>query len=156
MPGGQGVTLFKGDGTEIGLTALFAALAKESGGNLASLAASLSGAAAPTIDSYGNAPINAATGARTQIIATPGTNKQIWIYGITILCDTADVTVTLESATTALSGAMPQADNGGYSVSPSGNFAMPSLKCATNEAFNITMGTGVGDGWVSYAIVDVS
>jgi len=113
------------------------------------------GNAAPTIDSYGNAAINAATGARTEIIATPGANKQLWIYGLLLTVDTADVTVTLESAANALSGAMPQADNGGFALEPSGNFAMPFFKCNTNEAFNITMGTGVGDGIVSYAVVSV-
>jgi len=115
------------------------------------------GNAAPTIDSPGiiNAPINAGTGARTEIIATPGANKQIWVYGLLILVDTVDCTVTLESAANALSGAMPQADNGGFHSEPSGNFAMPLFKCNTNEAFNITMGTGVGDGIVSYAVVSV-
>lgn len=113
------------------------------------------GNAAPTIDSYGNAAVNAATGARTEIIATPGANKQLWIYGLLLTVDTVDVTVTLESAANALSGAMPQADNGGFAIEPSGNFAMPFFKCNTNEAFNITMGTGVGDGIVSYAVVSV-
>lgn len=109
----------------------------------------------PSIDSFGNAAINAATGARTQIIGAPGGSKQIWIYSILITFDTADVLCTLESAANALSGAMPQADNGGFCHAASGNFGMPFFKCNTNEAFNITMGVGVGDGICSYAIVSV-
>lgn len=115
----------------------------------------IQGPAAVTIDSYDNAPINAPTGATTQIIATPGNNKQLWIYGLVGTADTVDLTITLQSDAVLLSGAMPMADNGGFVLPPSGNWHMPWFKCESNDAFKITTTTGVFDGLVSFAIVSV-
>jgi len=120
----------------------------------ASVVQSVNGLASPVIDSYDSAVINAITNDTTEIIEAPGENKQIWIFGILCLFDTADATCTLKSGTTGKSAPMPQADNGGFAPWSS-NILMPLFKCATNEAFNITMVNGAGKGFVSRAIVSV-
>jgi len=123
--------------------------------DVASLPGSVDGPGAPTIDSYSSAVVDCATGATTSIIATPGASKQLWIFGLMGTADTVDTTIVLKSATTAKTGTMPMAYNGGFVLPPSGNFAQPWLKCATNEAFQITTVTGTFDGVVTYAIVSV-
>jgi len=69
--------------------------------------------------------------------------------------DTIDTTIVLKSAATAKTGTMPMDDNGGFVLPPSGNFSQPWIKCATNEAFQITTAIGTFDGIVTYAIVSV-
>ena len=123
--------------------------------DVTSLPDSIDGPGAPTIDSYTSAVVDCSAGATTSVIATPGASKQLWIYGLMGTADTVDTTIVLKSATTAKTGTMPMADNGGFVLPPSGNFAQPWIKCATNEAFQITTATGTFDGVVSYAIVSV-
>ena len=123
--------------------------------NLAALNAALVGSGAPTVDSYDSAVVDCASGATTEVIATPGASKQLWIYGLLGTADTVDTTIVLKSAATAKSGTMPMADNGGFVMNPSGNFSQPWIKCATNEAFQITTAAGTFDGIVVYAIVSV-
>ena len=119
------------------------------------LVKSICGAAAPTAAALTTAVVDCATGTTTEVIATPGSGKQLWIYGLLGLANTVDLTIVLKSATTALTGTMTMADNGGFCMDPSGNFSMPWFKCATNQAFNITTGTGTFDGIVSYAVITV-
>lgn len=118
--------------------------------------ASDNGPGSPIIDSYSSAVIDvAATQTDSVIVAAPGANKQIWVYSIVALTD-ADGSVFFESGTsTAKTGTMPIAANGGIATHPSGNFAMPLFKCGTNEALTLTNGAGTIDGVVSYAIVSV-
>ena len=140
-----------------------ALLALEAGGNLATLVTdsalvkkSLGTAVAPTIDSYTSAVVDCAAGATTAVIATPGANKQLWIYGLYGRADTAAGLVTLkDSSATALTGDLAVSDEGAIDIAPSGNFAMPRFKLASDKGFSITTVGCSFDGVVSYAIVSV-
>lgn len=115
------------------------------------------GLAAPTVDSFGSAVIDlAATSNNQQIVAAPGAGKQIWVYSVAFLFDTAAGTVVFHDSTpTALTGTMAVSDEGGLAIAPSGNFAMPIWKCATNTALQADTGAGTVDGWLTFAIVSV-
>lgn len=115
------------------------------------------GSAQPTVDSYSSVAIDEVTGANQQLIAAPGANKQIWVYGYSIVADTAVTTVELqdEDDTVCVSYAGGFAQYGGISVSPSGNFAQPLFKVATNKALEADVGTGSISGSLQYAIVSV-
>lgn len=133
-----GVVVLNADGTAVG------------GGT------AVSGPGAPTIDSYSTADVNAAAGTANQtLVAAPGASKQIWVYGLVLTAD-ADGSFSLQDEDdTALSGVMPVAANGGFAISPSGNFAMPWIKVATNKALEIDTVTCSADGIITYAIVSV-
>ena len=115
------------------------------------------GPGSPTVDSFGSAVIDlAATSNNQQIVAAPGAGKQIWVYSVAFLFDTAAGTVVFHDSTpTALTGTMAVSDEGGLAIAPSGNFAMPIWKCATNTALQADTGAGTVDGWLTYAIVSV-
>lgn len=123
----------------------------------ATLPAALIGPGSPTVDSYFCAKIDlAASTANQEVVAAPGANKQIWIYGIGILLDTAAGTVKFhDSAPTDITGTMALSDEGGLVVAPSGNFAMPIWKCGTNTALQADTGAGTVDGWLTYAVISV-
>ena len=111
----------------------------------------------PDIDSYANAVVNlAATTANQEMVAAPGANKQIWVYGLFMIADTAAGTVTIQDEDdTALSGTMAVSDEGGWVLPISGNFAMPWIKVATNKALEADTGACTVDGIITYAIVSV-
>ena len=111
----------------------------------------------PEIVSYHTAAINiAASTANQELVATPGANKQIWVYGLFMGADTAAGTVALvDEDDTALSGVMAISDEGGWVLSLSGNFAMPWIKVATNKALDADTGACTVDGIICYAIVGV-
>jgi hypothetical protein len=115
------------------------------------------GLSAPTVDSYFCAKIDlAANTANQEVVAAPGANKQIWIYGLGILLDTAAGTIKFhDSAPTDITGTMALSDEGGMVVAPSGNFSMPILKCGTNTALQADTGAGTVDGWLTYAVISV-
>ena len=115
------------------------------------------GPGSPTVDSFGSAVIDlAATSNNQQIVAAPGAGKQIWVYSVAFLFDTAAGTVVFHDSTpTALTGTMAVSDEGGLAIAPSGNFAMPIWKCATNTALQADTGAGTVDGWLTFAIVSV-
>ena len=116
----------------------------------------ISGPGNPTIDSYNTAVVNCAAAANQVLVATPGANKQIWVYGLFMMADTGDGTVTLQDADdTALSGTMAVSDEGGWVLPISGNFAMPWVKVATNKALEADCATSTIDGVITYAIVSV-
>ena len=122
---------------------------------LGTIDAALGGSIAPTVDSVADAVVDCGAGATVEVIATPGASKQLWILGLMGTANTVDTTIVLKSASTAKSGTMPMADNGGFVLPTCGNLATPWVKCATNEAFQITTATGTFDGIVVYAIVSV-
>ncbi len=124
---------------------------------LADVLVAITGSGNPVVESYASAVIDlAASTANQTIIAAPGANKQLWIYGIGILLDTAAGTVKFhDSAPTDITGTMALGDEGGLVVAPSGNFAMPIWKCGTNTALQADTGAGTVDGWLTYAIVSV-
>ncbi len=115
------------------------------------------GPGSPTVDSYASAVVNlAASTANQELVATPGANKQIWVYGLFMMADTAAGTVTLQDEDdTALSGTMAVSDEGGWVLPPSGNFAMPWIKVATNKALEADTGACTVDGIITYAVVSV-
>ncbi len=119
--------------------------------------ASLNGPAEPTIDSYTQASISASADTANQsLIAAPGASKQIWVYGINFTVGTGDGSASFQDEDdTAISGVMPFAQNGGMVVSPSGNFAMPFWKVATNKALEVDTVTCDIKGSIQYAIVSV-
>lgn len=109
------------------------------------------------VDSYAHAAISAAANTANQsLIAAPGANKQIWVFGIYFTLDTADGSVSFQDEDdTAISGVMEFSRRGGMSVSPSGNFSMPIWKLATNKALEVDTVTCGVKGSISYAIVSV-
>ena len=114
------------------------------------------GAADPTIDSYTNIALNLSAGANQQLVAAPGASKQIWVYGVGFSVDTAATSVSFQDEDdTAVSGIMLFAQYGGMAFSPSGNFAMPLWKIATNKALEVDLVTGGFDGTLAYAIASV-
>ena len=117
---------------------------------------SIDGAGAPTIDSYTTDDVNlAADTANQSVIAAPGASKQIWVYGLAGTVDVAGSISIQDEDDTALSGIMPVGATGGIVMNPSGNFAMPWIKVATNKALEIDTVTCTFDGTITYAIVSV-
>jgi len=117
----------------------------------------LRGAATPSIDSYASAAISAAADtANQELVAAPGADKQIWVYGFVGTADTGDGSISIQDEDdTALSGVMPVQQNGGFAITPNGNFAMPWLKVATNKALELDTVTCGFKGVLSYAIVSI-
>lgn len=115
----------------------------------------LSGPASPAIDSYTQAAINLAAGANQSLVATPGADKQIWVYGIEFTVNLAGTVSFQDEDDLAITGVMNFGDVGGMVVAPSGNFAMPLWKVATNKALEVDVVTSELDGSLSYAIVSV-
>ena len=114
-----------------------------------------SGAAGPSVDSYTSAAVNAGVGADSVLVAAPGASKQIWVYGIVLTADVAGSFSIQDEDDVAITGVMPIAASGGFSVSPSGDFSMPWAKVATNKALEIDTVTCTADGIIQYAIVSV-
>lgn len=117
---------------------------------------SIDGAGAPSVDSYTTDDVNlAADTANQSVIAAPGASKQIWVYGLVGTVDVAGSISIQDEDDTALSGVMPVAATGGFVMNPSGNFAMPWIKVATNKALEIDTVTCAFDGIITYSIVSV-
>jgi hypothetical protein len=127
--------------------------------DVTSVPRSLSGPGQPgtAVDSYTHAAISAAANTANQsLVAAPGANKQIWVYGISYVVGTAAGSVSFQDEDdTAISGVMPHALNSGMAVPPSGNFSMPIWKLATNKALEVDTVTCDIKGWLSFAIVSV-
>ena len=153
----------EGGATEVTLAALLteaegkADLDETQPVSLATLPTSIQGPGNPVVDSYGTAAINAAAAANQVLVAAPAAGKQIWVYGVFMMADTAAGTVTFQDEDdTALSGVMAVSDEGGWVLPMSGNFAMPWIKCTTAKALEIDCASSTIDGLITYAIVDVS
>jgi len=125
--------------------------------DVATLPGSIQGPASPVITSYQHAALSENAGADNEVIAAQGADTQIWVYGIVFTCDTAATSVTFQDdADLPISGTMLFAQYGGMSYPPSGNFSMPLWKLGTNKALEVDLVTGDIDGWIDYAVVDVS
>jgi hypothetical protein len=126
--------------------------------DVTSLPTPIRGPGNPVVDSYTSAAVSASANTANQsLVAAPGANKQIWVYGLILTADTAAGSFSLQdSDDTACSGVMAVAANGGFAINPSGNFSMPWFKVATNKALEIDTVTCGAKGIVSYAIVDVT
>ena len=125
--------------------------------NVDRLPDSIDGPGSPSIDSYQSAVVDLAAATPNQVmVATPGANKQIWVYGLFMIADTAAGTVTIQDEDDgALTGTMAVSDEGGWVWPLSGNFAMPWLKVPTNKALEADTGACTVDGVITYAIVSV-
>lgn len=115
---------------------------------------SINGPGAPTVDSYTQKAINLAAGAN-QVLVSSAANKQIWVYGIGFTVNVAGTVSFQDEDDTAITGIMQFSALGGISHSPSGNFAMPTWKLATDKDLEVDVVTSELDGWLSYAIVSV-
>jgi hypothetical protein len=106
---------------------------------------------------YNSAVVNlAASTADQEIVAAPGAGKQIWVYGLFMMADTAAGTVVLQDEDdTALTGTMAVSDEGGFVLPISANLQLPWLKCATNKALEADTGACTLDGVVVYAVVTI-
>ncbi len=111
----------------------------------------------PDIDSFESAVVNlAASTADQELVAAPGANKQIWVYGLFMMADTAAGTVTLQDEdNTAHTGTMAVSDEGGFVMPISGHWAIPWFKVATNKALEADTGACTLDGVITYGIVSV-
>jgi hypothetical protein len=116
---------------------------------------SLSGPGAPTVDSYTPAPISALTGANQVLVAAPGANKQIWVYGIGFTCSVAGAVAIQDEDDTAITGNVSYAQYSGPWLVPTSNFAMPLFKVATNKALEADITTATINGFICYGIVSV-
>lgn len=125
--------------------------------DVTSVPRSLSGPGQPgtAIDSYTQAAISAVTGTDQSLIAAPGANKQIWVYGIGFTCSVAGTVAIQDEDNTAITGVVSYAQYSGPLVSPSGNFSMPLWKVATNKALEADVTTATINGWINYAIISV-
>jgi len=116
----------------------------------------ISGPGNPTIDSYSTAAVNCAAAVNQVLVAAPGGGKQIWVYGLFMMANTRDGTVTLQDEDDlALSGTMAVSDEGGWVLPLSGNFAMPWIKVTTAKALHADCATSTIDGLIAYAIVTI-
>lgn len=102
-----------------------------------------------------SAVVDCASGATTEVITTPGASKQLWILSLFGTANTAAGTIVLKSAATPKSGTIAVSDEGGFVLPFGGSLAMAWIKCATNEAFNITTVSCTFDGIVNYIVVNV-
>ena len=115
----------------------------------------LNGPGAPVIDSYTSVAINLAAAADQSIIAAPGASKQIWVYGYHLMANVAGTVAFQDEDNVAHTGIMQFGATGGAAIAPSGNFAMPLFKVATNKALELDIVTSEIDGIVQYAVVSV-
>lgn len=114
----------------------------------------LKGPGSPTIDSYTQVAINLAAG-NDQVLVSSAANKQIWVYGVTFTVNVAGTVSFQDEDNTAITGIMPFDAKGGMAVSPSGNFAMPLWKLATDKDLEVDIVTSEMDGYLNYALVSV-
>jgi hypothetical protein len=112
------------------------------------------GPAEPSIDSYANVAINLAAGAN-QVLVSSAANKQIWVYGYTIVANVAGTVSFQDEDDTAITGIMPIDAKGGIARNPSGNFSMPIWKLATDKDLEVDIVTSEIDGDLQYALVSV-
>ena len=84
----------------------------------------------------------------TELVAAV-TGKKIVLKALVFTMSAAG-TATLKSATTAISGAMPIAANGGMVMPPVKDEAY--AECAVSEALNITTTVGLAKGFGAYSL----
>lgn len=111
------------------------------------------GLATPSVDSYDSVVVSLSAGADQQLVAAPGANKQIWVYGYQLTVNAAGSISFQDEDDTVLSGVMPL--DKGIAVPPSGDLRMPLFKVATNKALELDVVTSEVDGTLQYAVVSV-
>lgn len=106
-------------------------------------------------EGFSTVAVNVDAGANTQLVAAPGADKQIWVYGLDLRADAAGSFALQDEDDTALTGVMPVGANEGITWPISPNENIPWVKVATNKALEIDTVTSTCDGVLVYAIVDV-
>jgi len=102
------------------------------------------------------AAIDAAKNDTRELIAAPGADKQIWVYGLAVAGSAAGTALFHDSNDDACTGTMPIAANGGFVLPVSDYPECPWFKCGTNEALEVTLSADIDlDGVVTYAVVNV-
>lgn len=119
-----------------------------------SIDGSINGPGAPTIDSVTQFAINLAAGAN-QVLVASAADKQIWVYAVAYTLSVAGTVSFQDEDDVAITGIMDHAANSGMGVGPSGNFAMPLWKLATNKDLEVDVVTAAMDGWITYSLVSV-
>ncbi len=112
------------------------------------------GTTGPSIDSITQFAINLVANAN-QVLVSSSANKQIWVYAVAYTLSVAGTVSFQDEDDTAITGIMDHAANSGLAVGPSGNFAMPIWKLATDKDLEVDIVTAAMDGWITYAIVSV-
>jgi hypothetical protein len=103
-------------------------------------------AATPTF-----AAISAAASGQNTLVAAAGAGLKIRVLGYVLVADAAVTAQWRSGATTALSGAMAFANNGGLSA-PEATFG--HFETAANEALTMNLGAAVGvRGHLTYIVV---
>jgi hypothetical protein len=117
----------------------------------------ISGPGEASIDSYSSVAIAAdADTANQTLVAAPGANKQIWVYGWQGAAGTGNGSIAFQDEDdAALSGAIPVVQNVFIGSYPTGNFSQPLFKVATNKALEIDTATASFAGILQYAVVSV-
>lgn len=112
--------------------------------------------AGPDIPPLDSVPVDAAKNGTRTLLAAPGANKQIWVYGW-LLTGLAIGTCKLQDSTpTARTGEMHIAAQGGNSPPRSDHANQPWFKCATNKALQAVLSANLDlDGVLLYRIVEV-
>ena len=113
-----------------------------------------SGTTGPTIDSVTQVAINLGAAAN-QVLVSSAASKQIWVYAVAYTLSVAGTVSFQDEDDTAITGIMDHAANSGLAMGPSGNFAMPLWKLATNKDLEVDVVTAAMDGWITYALVSV-
>jgi hypothetical protein len=111
------------------------------------------GIAQPTVDSYTHASINLSAGANQPLVSSSASH-QIWVYGFGFVVSVAGTVSFQDEDDLAISGVMPFAANSGMAVPPSGNFAMPVWKLATDKDLEVDLVTCAITGWIDWALVN--
>jgi hypothetical protein len=107
------------------------------------------------LPAYTSVAVNAAKNGTRDIVATPGADKQLWVYGFTGTSDAAGHVTWLDSTPTSHSGVMPVPALGGVPLGHL-NPQAPWFKCATNKILQVTLPVGNDlDGILIYATVTV-
>ena len=106
---------------------------------------------------FTSAPVNlAAATANQELIAAPGANRQIWVYGFAGTANEAGSVSIQDEDDVAHTGVMPVGATGGGFVLPlASNKDMPWFKVATNKALECDTLTCEFDGIITYRTVTV-
>ena len=101
---------------------------------------------------YFSDDIDIAAGAQTEIHATPGDGKQLWIFGYVLHAGTAAGTYQLMSDAATLTGKCSVGVNGGASAH-SAQPGCPLVKCDTDDSFDIlTVGCTIDGSVYGYEV----
>ena len=123
--------------------------------DVTSVPSALQGDGNPTIDSITHVAINVGAGATDTVLVSSAASKQIWVYSIMITANVAGTVSIQDQDDAAITGVVQLGATGGYSVAPSGNFAMPIWKLGTDKDLEMDTVTCEVDGFLTYAIVSV-